>query len=248
MTQSLLFNRCYKLTQVIRSTMLLKALLFHGVLAGVEHRQIFSKTLSTVVDIGANRGQFALAARKWAPSARIISFEPLKAAANIFRKVFQMESGVVLHQAAIGPRAGEAIIHIAASDDSSSILPITRKQTALFPGTKKIGTEKVSIGPLSNYVAAREIVQPAMLKLDVQGYELEALRGCRDLLDRFSLAYVECSFVELYSGQALADDIVAWLRERGWCFDGIYNMNHDSMGACIQADFLFKRSIAVNGA
>ena len=99
--------------------------MLNRVLAGTEHRHVFKTNLETVVDIGANRGQFALAVRRWAPKARIVSFEPLNDAANTFRNVFKKDSGVILHQAAIGPQAGEATIHVTAADDSSSLLPIS---------------------------------------------------------------------------------------------------------------------------
>jgi hypothetical protein len=108
--------------------------------------------------------------------------------------------------------------------------------------------EAIKLGPLSEFVIPEEIVAPAMLKLDVQGYELEALRGCEDLLDRFAYVYVECSFVELYVGQALADEIIAWLMERGWYLKGIYNMTYDRKGSSIQADFLFESSCLKNAA
>ncbi|MGH9448085.1 MAG: FkbM family methyltransferase [Terriglobia bacterium] len=48
-----------------------------------------------------------------------------------------------------------------------------------------------------------------LFKLNVQGHELEALKACEDLLDRFAYVYVECSFMELYKGQALADEVIA---------------------------------------
>jgi len=86
-----------------------------------------------------------------------------------------------------------------------------------------------------------EIVSPALLKLDVQGYELSALRGCEDLLQAFAWVYVERSFMELYKGQALADDVIAWLRERGYNLSGVYNMAYDRNGRAVQADFLFSR-------
>jgi FkbM family methyltransferase len=159
-----------------------------------------------------------------------------------FRNVFKADSEVTLHQAAIGPRTGETIIHVSAADDSSSLLPITSLQERLFPGTGEIRTETIKTGPLSAYIEPEEIIHPAMLKLDVQGYELEALRGCEDLLYLFADVYVECSFVELYAGQALAEDIIIWLRERGWRLSGIYNMTYDRDGKSIQADFLFKHS------
>ena len=237
-----LVSRLGKLSQVFRSTRLLKALIFQRVLAGAEHQRIFTIELATVVDVGANRGQFALAVSRWAPKARVIAFEPLAEAADCFRKVFQGDLKVTLHQAAIGPVGGEATIHVAAADDSSSLLPISTKQERLFPGTSEIRTEIVKVGRLYDFVASEEIISPAMLKLDVQGYELEALRGCEELLKWFSYVYAECSFMELYTGQVLVDDIIAWLRKRGWCLSGIYNITNDCNGKSVQADFLFENS------
>jgi FkbM family methyltransferase len=248
MNLSLLQLRLSKTLQAFISSQLLKALLRYRVLSCAEHRKVLSADLSTVVDIGANRGQFALAARRWAFNANVTSFEPLSKAADIFRCVFRSDPKVTFHQTAIGVCTGKTTIHISAQDDSSSLLPISSTQERLFPGTGAIRTELVEIGPLSNYVTSEEIIPPAMLKLDVQGYELEALRGCEDLLDRFDYVYVECSFMELYSGQPLADDIVAWLGDRGWRVDGIHNVVHDRNGARIQADFLFQNTECVNAA
>ncbi|MHB8405676.1 MAG: hypothetical protein ACYDCJ_09670 [Gammaproteobacteria bacterium] len=58
----------------------------------------------------------------------------------------------------------------------------------------------------------------------------------------FAWVYCECSFIELYAGQALADEVIAWLRERGFILNGVYNMAYDKTGKAVQADFLFKRS------
>jgi len=192
-----------------------------------------------VVDIGANRGQFALVARQCQPQARVISFEPLPPAAAKFRAVFADDDRVTLHEVAIGPVPGNATIHVSRRDDSSSLLPITATQVALFPGTEETSIAVVRVAPLHEFVSVDDIQPPAFLKLDVQGYELEALRGCEDLLDRFACVYAECSFVELYAGQALADEVIAWMRERGFKLRGVHNMDYDRGGRAIQADFLF---------
>lgn len=71
-----------------------------------------------------------------------------------------------------------------------------------------------------------------------------ALRGCASLLSRFARVYRECSFIELYAGQALAVGVVAWLRERSFKLCGVYNMAYDRDGKAVQADFLFKRQSA----
>ena len=54
-------------------------------LVGAEHWPIFASDLRTVVDIGANRGQFALAVRRWAPRAKVFAYEPLAGPAARFR-------------------------------------------------------------------------------------------------------------------------------------------------------------------
>jgi FkbM family methyltransferase len=236
---SLFLTRFDKLIQVVRSMDLFRALFRNRVLAGAEHRHVLRQDLATVVDIGANRGQFSLAVRRWAPDARVVAFEPLAVAAAKFRKVFQGDSRVVFHQAAIGPEVGEATIHVSAADDSSSLLPISGLQEKLFPGTGEVCTETIKVGRLVDFVSAKEIVRPALLKLDVQGFELEALRGCEDLLECFAYVYVECSFVELYQGQALAHEIIVWMNERGFALSGGYNMVYDGKGHAVQGDFLF---------
>ena len=197
--------------------------------------------LRTVVDVGANRGQFALAARHVFPQAQIVSFEPLTGPAALWRAVFAGDGRARLIDAAIGPEPGEAEIHVSARDDSSSLLPITARQNALFPGTAEAGTATIRVVRLADALPAADIEAPALLKLDVQGFELQALAGCEALLDRFAWVYVECSFVELYAGQAFADEVIAWLRERSFSLRGVFNMTYDAKGRALQADFLFGR-------
>lgn len=211
-----------------------------GVAASTEHvRMLRGLTCRTVVDIGANRGQFALVARHCWPDAVIHSFEPLPRPAGVFRTIFGAEAKVRLFESAIGIEAGTERMHVSRRDDSSSLLPITETQARLFPGTAEAGTQEVTVGRLGEYLSAEEIASPALLKLDVQGYELEALRGCVEVLPRFDYVYAECSFVEFYEGQALADEVISWLRHRGFRLVGCYNLVYDRSGLAMQGDLLF---------
>ncbi|KAA0098108.1 FkbM family methyltransferase [Mycolicibacterium sp. P1-18] len=216
-----------------------------GVPAGVEHGSVLrSLECSTVVDVGANRGQFALAARRRWPAAQVMSFEPLDRPASTFRRVFSRDPLTTLHEFAIGPREDVASMHLSRSDDSSSLLAITRLQDTVFPGTDEIGTVDVRVAPLAAFVNPGSMVEPALLKIDVQGYELEVLRGCEPLLSEFTLIYCECSFVELYEGQGLAGDVVRWLADHDFTMAGVFNAAYDDGGRAVQADFLFTRSDA----
>jgi FkbM family methyltransferase len=214
-----------------------------GAAAGVEHEAILKVlTPDTVVDIGANRGQFALAVRRCVPDAGIISFEPLEGPAAVFRKVFAGDTRTMLHPVAVAPENGSRTMHISGRDDSSSLLPITELQNQLFPGTAETTTHVITSAPLDKHVAAADLRGRALLKIDVQGFEMSVLQGCESLLPSFSHIYAECSFVELYAGQAFAADIIAWLSARRFALTGVFNVAYDFRGAAIQADFLFART------
>lgn len=235
-------TRAEKLLSILRVPAYRSALLWHGVAAGVDHQRALGQlNPRTVVDVGANRGQFALFARQSFPAATIIALEPLSAPAARFRRVFGDDSRVTLHEAALGPRSGVATMHVSGRDDSSSLLGITTSQSALHPGTHEVGTETVRIGRLTEFVVPQSIERPALLKLDVQGYELEALKGSEDVLEQFAWVYAECSFVELYEGQALADEVISWLGEREYRMHTVDGVSRDRDGRAVQADILFGR-------
>lgn len=213
----------------------------HWVGATTEHEHLRAlPPLATVIDIGANRGQFSLTARHLFPAARIVAFEPLPGPAARYREVFASDPAVQLHQLAIGPEPGEALIHVAGRDASSSLLPIGELQGQRYPGTGEVATLPVRVARLDAVVGAGGLPRPALLKLDVQGFELAALRGCEPL-ERFDWIYAELAFVELYRDQPLAHEVIGFLAGRGFGLHDINNLEADHAGHAIQGDFLFRR-------
>ena len=134
-------------------------------------------------------------------------------------------------------------MHVSRKDDSSSMLPITPRQRTIFPGTGESRTILVDVRRLDDLVQAGELKPPVLLKLDVQGYEMEVLKGCGELLDDLAYVYAEGSFVELYEGQTLADDLICWLRQREFRLSGVYAVVLDARGGAVQADMLFKKVV-----
>jgi FkbM family methyltransferase len=235
-----LLRKLRKLYRLLLDPFYRKALA-RGVAAATEHEPVLrGLRCALIVDVGANKGQFALVARRHCPEARIVSFEPLPEPAAKFRNLFSADAGVVLHSVAIGAEARQATMHVSHRDDSSSLLPITETQTSVFPGTGERTITQVEIVSLDAVVP--DLVRPNLLKVDVQGYELEVLQGCGRLLDRIDYAYIECSFLELYRGQALADQVIRFLQASGFRLEGIYNLFYNPKGKPVQGDFFFVRS------
>ena len=231
-----------KLIKILFYPLFVKAL-FKGCAAGTEHLSILKNLdCNFVADVGANRGQFALTARKLFPNACIHSFEPLDEPAKIFESVFIEDENITLHRCAIGSKNETMTIHVSERDDSSSLLPIGRNQSELFPHTGESEVRTTFVLPLSEVIRADDISNKALLKIDVQGYELEVLKGCMTVLDKFMYIYVECSFIELYEGQAFASDVIDYLHKNHFVLNGVYNLCYNDNGIAVQADFLFKKS------
>jgi FkbM family methyltransferase len=218
------------------------ALLRTRVFASTEHDNVISELgLDTIVDIGANRGQFALCARRLYPMAKIFSFEPLRGPAATYSRTFRDDPLAQLINKAIAAQECSVEMHVSQWDVSSSLLPLAQAQHDNFPFTEVSRRETVSVDRLSNCISDSNVEGTALLKLDVQGYELSALQGCDNLLDRFNYVYVEASFIELYVGQALASDVIAYLFSKGFKLVCVANLSKGNAKRPIQADFLFSR-------
>ena len=239
-----IINKLKKLA-VCSSNVVWRRGLYHRVGAAIEHDAFFKHfDFRTIVDIGANTGQFSLVMRKNFPQADIYSFEPLQKPFKRFVKLFENDRNVKAFNNAIGPYVTDTEINVSARDDSSSVLPISDLQNQIFPGTAAVRTEKILMGPLNDYLREDEIKGPSLLKLDVQGFELDALKGCQEFLRRFDMVYCECSFVELYVGQAFASEVISYMSGSNFRLEGCNNVAYDHEGKTVQADCIFINNLS----
>ncbi|HVI33734.1 FkbM family methyltransferase [Phenylobacterium sp.] len=234
-----MISRAHKLAAIAIRPQLWPALWLR-VAPTVEHEASLSRfAFGTVIDVGANKGQFAaFAAATW-PQARLECFEPLPAPRARLQQVlrtFAAERSTV-HDLACSRESGLALMHVASREDSSSLLPLGDRQREMF-GMDEAGQLSVRTERLDQVVSG-ELARPALLKIDVQGFEYEVLEGATALLPNIDVVYVEASFVELYAGQKLADEIERFLWGHGFALKGRFNTHFDTDGSAIQADLLF---------
>ncbi len=219
-----------------------RAALVKGVAAAVEHAAIpYRSDIQTVIDVGAHRGQFATFALRAFPEAQIFCFEPLPGSVSRLRAATATPR-VTVFETALGSERRTGTFHVSRSSDSSSLLAIGARYVAAFPGTDEATTAEVEIHRLDEVLRADQIRGPALLKLDVQGSELDVIDGSRKLLPQIQQIVAEVSFTELYSGQPLAGRVVATLYELGFQLTGVFQVKRDRLGRCLQSDFLFERA------
>jgi FkbM family methyltransferase len=212
------------------------------VAATVEHEgQPFAESYATVIDVGSNRGQFAVFARHRWPKARVLCFEPLPGPRQVLTRVAHELGNVKVFPYALGNEGGERSMHVARSDDSSSFLAATPRQLEAFPDTREVEEQVVEVRRLENLISEEDVSPPVLMKIDVQGAELDVLRGASGLLGRVREILVECSLVELYTGQPLLDDTILFAREQGFRLSGLSAPSRASDGTPLQCDVLFSR-------
>jgi FkbM family methyltransferase len=218
----------------------------YGVGGAIEHSAFLrSMPIVTIIDVGANKGQFSLAARRELPDAKIFAFEPLSKPYAICSQLFRNDGAISITHAALGSISGTADIHVSRSDDSSSLLPIGKLQSQIFSGTEEVGVERVLVMKLDDAIPAEKLEHPAILKMDVQGFELEVLKGGEKFLQSVDGIYLELSFMPLYERQPLAHEVLKWLEFRGFHLAGVYNVAYSKTGVAVQADMYFRKGGAV---
>lgn len=201
--------------------------------------------IRTVIDIGANEGQFARRARRLFPKARVVCFEPLrKPFARLEAWSRRSKGSVVAHRIALGDREGEVLMHRHLDHDpSSSMLRTTNLAVDLFPRLERQAA--ATVGQTTLDAAVRVIVpkiEPEILvKMDVQGYEDRVIRGGRATLGRARACLLEVGLVPLYEEQASFHDLVRTLSELRLLYAGTAHQVHDRQGRAIYGDVLFVR-------
>jgi hypothetical protein len=111
-----------------------------------------------------------------------------------------------------------------------------------FPWSADNESMNVSVDRLDNYITELDISPEVLLKIDVQGYELEVLRGATEVLKLTKCVIVETSFKTLYRGQASFSQVYDTLSVAGFDYAGAMGqLTTPQDGAIVQADCLFVR-------
>jgi FkbM family methyltransferase len=170
--------------------------------------------VETVLDVGANKGQFGRSLRDSGFKGRIVSFEPVYEAHSQLCRVARKDSlWTVAERMAIGDRDGQTEIHVANNSVSSSLLPMLDSHLVAEPESGFVASETVPIATLDS-IASRflENDNPVFIKIDVQGFERKVLEGAAKLIKRTVGLQLELSLMPLYEGETLFQPMVEYLR------------------------------------
>lgn len=185
-----------------------------------------------VFDVGAYRGDFAKYCFNVWPQAKVACFEALEEKVVQLKILEENNSSIQVFPGLIGAKCQENVpLHKA--ETASSVL--TEKHDQDFPVTYH------SMRTIDSIVQTRfNGNSPDFLKLDVQGYELEVLKGAEQSLEGIQVILAEINFLDIHDGVPLLAEVIAWLNERNWVAYDICALTRRPLDQALwQADFLF---------
>ena len=231
-------NKITKLTKCLSNPKFYKAYLY-GV-SPLFELAAFIKQISyakTLIDVGSNKGQFSLMTRKFFPNIMIHSFEPQIEILNLQKKVLGTNN-INYYNFALGREKKELELYITKRKDSSSVLrPILSNNKNYIINEKK----KISVKKLDELLDFKSIEKPSIIKLDVQGYELEVLKGSENTLDYIDYVIAEISSTEIYENQTQADELIKFLESKSFEIKDRCNLSRVE-DKLFQEDVLFCKS------
>jgi FkbM family methyltransferase len=197
----------------------------------------------TILDVGANVGQFALAAALHFPDSIIYSFEPLLDVFNELQENTRRKKNIKAFNCALGNHNGQISFHRNYYTRLSSSLNIHKNNDNPRYKENKISLINVDIYRLDDLKQQLVFRPPVLLKLDVQGMEMDVLEGSIDTLVDIDFLLCELPLVPLYDNQPLFDDIHYFTRNLGYKLVAPLFINKGTGGKVIEMDVLYSKTL-----
>jgi len=208
-------------------------------------RQTFSDyDIQTVIDVGANEGQYRNFLRHEVGfKGRIESFEPVPELADRLKR--SAESGDPLwsvHACALGAQQGELTLNVMASSDCSSFRkPIQAGSAEQIRRNTVVRTAVVPVRTLDSQFRDRPDLTRSYLKLDTQGYDLEVLRGGERVIAQIPAIQTELSFIAGYEGMPDYKEAIATFERHGFSVADFFLVSMDNANRAMEFDCLMVR-------
>ncbi len=208
-----------------------------------QQRQFFLDTSSlTIFDVGAHVGEVTKKYRRMFPEAYIHAFEPYDRSYNAFKNLVTSDMNLTINQLALTDHTGTVILNVNRSSATNSLLQ-TDERGAYFWERDLLETYDhvfVDATTIDLYCHQHKIDRIDILKLDIQGAEMTALKGAKTLLEKGAITfiYTELLVAPTYKGQTVFHELVGYLKEYDLEMFNVYDM-HYKQNQLIQLDAIF---------
>ncbi len=198
--------------------------------------------IRTILDAGANLGQFAQWSRVEFPNATLHSFEPVLATYKKLQATAQHDPLWNTYNLALSSEKCVRQINVHVDHpSSSSLLESTPIEAELYPSTNRKVKNDVNCITMDEWVEESNplIDNDILLKMDVQGHEASVLKGGKRTLQKVQVVIVEAIIEQLYHSQTKFSELVALLDNASFDFIGVMEHGFTSQGNVVSLDAVF---------
>ena len=171
--------------------------------------------IRTVLDVGANDGAYVEYLDGFFHPAVIHAFEPLASSQERLRALRQRLPHLQLHAVALDDRDGRATFFQNSYGPASSLLRTSDVSKRTFPETEGEAPTSVRVARLDDVLDADRLERDLLIKIDVQGVEDRVIRGGQRVFAAARYVLIEMSFVPMYDGQPLFEEVHRQLEALG---------------------------------
>jgi FkbM family methyltransferase len=195
----------------------------------LDHLKNLGYLPDVIYDVGAYKGEFTLECLKRWPKANIFCFEPQSTLRKNLEALSANNPNISFRPFLLG----------AANHDAISLNLADTASSVLTEHHSRFETEKCHQTTIDTCGAP----PPNFLKIDVQGYEGDVLKGAEHSLARCDVILVETNLIDIHKNVMLVGDLTNWLHERGFVLYDICGMHRRPIDHALwQADFAFVRA------
>jgi len=197
-----------------------------------------------IFDVGANLGQFGIDMRRNGFSGKIFSFEPILQTYLNLVKTTQKYRDWKPFQLGMGSSDGVQSINVSGNAGlSSSILPMLEIHKRNFPKSVTNSRELIRMSTVDHQLQLLKIeASNILLKIDVQGYESEVLKGANTSLRVIPACFLEVSLQPLYEGELTILPILNMLADSGHHIVDVFRGVKSKKGELLQLDIVTELS------
>jgi len=185
----------------------------------------------------------AILYRRLFPTAEIHCFEPILESFIRLTQAAADDAGIVVNQLAVSDVTGPVQLYVNRFGATNSRLRPSVSAGEFVPSEllDTVGTERADSTTIDDYCLEHGLDRVDILKLDIQGGELEALLGADRMLagHRIALVYTELLVAPIYEGQGRAGDVLGALEQHDYRLYGLYNLVYGHNSSLYQMDALF---------
>jgi len=206
---------------------------------GQHLREVLAKyRIDTIIDVGANEGQFGSMMRKLDFKGDIHSFEPVKLTYDLLTKATAGDPHWTAHNLALGRAPGRLVMNVSEGSVFSSALRPTDYGVAKFNDIKVQRQEEVEVSTLDHFIERHlsDRKRRIFLKMDTQGYDLEVFAGATASLDKICCLLSELSLIPIYDGMPDYLQALAAYQDKGYWVSGFFPVNRSEDFALIEVD------------